>query len=733
MRKKNKNQSTQKWNSTMMWSDPLKVPDYNTPNKKKRFVESKRQMMQNAVIEVTGNEERGCLQSPFGERRQKAILSSIDRAEAEFRDFGLQSIVESFTQNELNPFDNYNRIDSDMDLRIGAALWILDKLRAGGKLHEACRILPDTAGNPDVWYLPTDFHHVCYDNDLIQSVIHAITHRFPGDCEHSVLTVENARGKEPGETWKELLNLMPEDEKRAACDAFREKLWEVAARNMKGQACYDREIGQIMQKIHNIHGFAAASDLLTEPFAQKPEMAGMSEVSRGLPGLGGFESAGDDALELAIRGEKLIRQNKAYTRNFERFLLMDKRTIRKETGSREAAEALAGFTVDDPYALCFALFYMIDSGDDTPWLMRSGCALMRCAYALLPWNIQEEDWDDEDWNIWFEGMQYNQNGWLEREPVPDQLDYLHDIHNGKNLAQIIYRLCRSVVPMGLHPFDMERQELIAEGMDADKARTVTGMAELMFLQSFQAKQFRPGEFSFDWENKCEEEDMAAAEQESPMPAPAKEEGCRDMAAAAQGRTVQFDTVETETAEAASDESQRLKAELEQAKKQIKGLKAALSSERHAADADRARYEHELKGLRMEHRELADLRSLVFNQENAEPEQLEWVEKQYCYPYETRKRTVVFGGHDSFLRVIKPMLPSVKFVDPGNLTFSADIIRNADVVWIQNNCISHSQFWNIVKNCKAAEVQLRYFGFASAEKCAGQLVTEDRKNYSHRQK
>lgn len=55
-----------------------------------------------------------------------------------------------------------------------------------------------------------------------------------------------------------------------------------------------------------------------------------------------------------------------------------------------------------------------------------------------------------------------------------------------------------------------------------------------------------------------------------------------------------------------------------------------------------------------------------------------------------------------------------------------IIRNADVVWIQNNCISHPQYWSIVKNCKLAGVQMRYFAFASAEKCAEQLVDWDQK-------
>ena len=126
------------------------------------------------------------------------------------------------------------------------------------------------------------------------------------------------------------------------------------------------------------------------------------------------------------------------------------------------------------------------------------------------------------------------------------------------------------------------------------------------------------------------------------------------------------------------------------------------------------------------RELADLRDLVFHREAEDSARLEKPDKVYAYPYETKKRTVVFGGHDTFLKAIKPMLPSVKFVNTAILSFDPNIIRNADVVWIQNNCISHSQFGSIVKQCKQAGVQMRYFGYASAEKCAEQLVTEDLK-------
>ena len=101
-----------------------------------------------------------------------------------------------------------------------------------------------------------------------------------------------------------------------------------------------------------------------------------------------------------------------------------------------------------------------------------------------------------------------------------------------------------------------------------------------------------------------------------------------------------------------------------------------------------------------------------------------------YPYETARRTTVFGGHDTFLKAIKPMLPNVRFIDASYMTFSPELVRNSDIVWIQTNCISHPMFWNVIRYAKQYGVQLRYFTQASAEKCADQVAEADR-SYNRR--
>lgn len=103
---------------------------------------------------------------------------------------------------------------------------------------------------------------------------------------------------------------------------------------------------------------------------------------------------------------------------------------------------------------------------------------------------------------------------------------------------------------------------------------------------------------------------------------------------------------------------------------------------------------------------------------------EFNQEKIAFPVEVRRCTVVFGGHDSFLREIKKKLPNVRFVDVSKKTFNPDLIRNAEMVWVQNNCIGHSQFNNVVRLARQYGVQMRYFAWASAGKCAEQVVKED---------
>lgn len=123
-------------------------------------------------------------------------------------------------------------------------------------------------------------------------------------------------------------------------------------------------------------------------------------------------------------------------------------------------------------------------------------------------------------------------------------------------------------------------------------------------------------------------------------------------------------------------------------------------------------------------ELNALRTIVFNRmtgSDGEPDEKGDIE----FPYTVRQRAVIFGGHDTWSKAIRPMLKNVRFIER-NTPPNRDIIKKADVVWIQVNALGHKHYTTITDTARAHGVPIRYFTYASAEKCARQLAEEDRK-------
>ncbi len=121
-------------------------------------------------------------------------------------------------------------------------------------------------------------------------------------------------------------------------------------------------------------------------------------------------------------------------------------------------------------------------------------------------------------------------------------------------------------------------------------------------------------------------------------------------------------------------------------------------------------------------ELNALRAIVFNRmtgTDGYPDE----DNNITFPYAVRQRVVIFGGHDTWSKAIQPMLKNVRFIER-NTQPNRDMIKKADVVWIQVNALGHKHYTNIMDTARAHGVAVRYFSYASAEKCARQVVEED---------
>ncbi len=83
----------------------------------------------------------------------------------------------------------------------------------------------------------------------------------------------------------------------------------------------------------------------------------------------------------------------------------------------------------------------------------------------------------------------------------------------------------------------------------------------------------------------------------------------------------------------------LKEEISALKQHVKAFNKSLAISRQELFSEKEKYEQELKTFRLKHRELSDLREIIFNQ-NENPDAIarrETLEKSYSYPYTTRKK------------------------------------------------------------------------------------------------
>ena len=93
-------------------------------------------------------------------------------------------------------------------------------------------------------------------------------------------------------------------------------------------------------------------------------------------------------------------------------------------------------------------------------------------------------------------------------------------------------------------------------------------------------------------------------------------------------------------------------------------------------------------------------------------------------YDVQKETVNFGGHETWLKSIRPMFSgNIRFIDK-DINFNWNVIINADIVWIQSNAMADSQYYRIVDAVRQYKKPVRYFTYASAAKSALQVLKAD---------
>lgn len=335
----------------------------------------------------------------------------------------------------------------------------------------------------------------------------------------------------------------------------------------------------------------------------------------------------------------------------------------------------------NPYEIC-GIFYVLKRRQDYRyWAMGHFATAVCFAAKRLPWTGKleyEEPTGDCDLAT---ADLYS----------PKYKISMFDAENKSNellsISQVIYHLSGGgILPRRLNSFKAEKKILEQNGVPQKEIDLITGMAAV--LTAIDKRNFYYGNY----------EDVA------------------------DGESLDEDNSQIEVSNETVD---KLWAICNDIKDKIKRV----TSENHQIEEQRRKLQKEYDELKrlyqQEHRELVDLRNYTFNQDEEAQEDTSNTDLKIDYPYEAKHNIIVFGGHETWSKAIKPLFSNVRFISRETLP-NADMIKNADIVWVQANSIGHSKYYKILDVVRTYHIPLRYFAYASAEKCAEQIVIEDMK-------
>ena len=617
------------------------------------------------------------------QKRKKITLKYLKQAKTELsQGMNADEFQKRFAAtNGLIMRGGYNEIDNNHYITTAAAIWILDQLSLQNEIETLYEIIYEYIGNvscvSDELYYPYVFHPI-YDSYLILLLTTLISHRdddlvADGGIHGSLLNERNPGFKKKAESssvrvaFDKIINLIDKDVISKSVKRYKEKVWE-----------FYRITFEIAGRISNkIEELIAERDKIDEQIRQRTFDNKVLTFNEALSG------SFDDLLE-----RKQLIENEIWDLEDKiSFTGMSLANDREKTADSlkelipfELRKKLKRFSVDDPFESSFALLYLLDTESDIPWLYYGSISVAYTTYDQLPFDAKELNAPNKDklpdemikmlYSHQYHGDRFSNMSDSNGEPAYRTID--------TNLSQILYQNGNLVFPRIADITGIER--FIALASPTSKEET----SALKFLiGGLSAVGFRETGL-MEWiHQQPDEED------------------------------------EEEVNAFSEQDYQELHKENARLKRTINELRSQLYS----SDSKVRNLEQEITALTDEkesyRQEISELRNLVFvRMDNDYSEEIK--EEVIDFPYPTKRKIVVFGGHTSWRNSIKQLLPDVTFV-PAEKIPDEQMIRNADIVWLQTNCLSHASYYKIINIIRTTKKELKIFKHSSSKKCAAELI------------
>ncbi len=611
-------------------------------------------------------------------KRIEGTVSGITEARKRFSNILSSDQLDAmfaFT-NSLIMKGGYNHeVDKLNMVALSSAIWILDELLLSGNIDEIYQYLPvcDEDDYNETLYLPVK--HPVYEDDLIFSLVYLIRHRNTskkiGDCSIGSLVWEQAKADsdekslEYRSSFDSIIALINPEAIKEAVHHFEEKVWEfyrisfsiMAAVEKKGQALIDERDNLQNQMAGNTRNVLLIPTTQDDSFDDEIEILD-NQIDR-------LENVTFTDLSLPNDREKIVKSLKGLV-------------------STKITEELVAFHVDDPFETAFAMLYLMDTNSIIPWYYFGSISVGYTMCDQLPYDTRSElpekpiklsGWNSALYQHRYKGYRFENRTDADGEPVKRSY--------AKNLSQLVFSNTLSLIP-----------RVVPE--QADLTEYLNGLGELSehekeaySLLSFilVAGRLRTGSI-FKYQALQEVKQLIEDYQE------------------------EEEDLQVEDDKQLETENARLRVKNRELIEKISDM---LASQK----ADSKLVQLLQNQIELQAKELADLREAVYLLKNDTISETP-ADESIRYPYATSGKIVSFGGHDKWLKEMRKKLPNVMFISPDSLP-NIDLIRHADTVWLQTDCLSHSDFYRIINIVRQNGIQLRYFSSTGSEKCAEQLV------------
>lgn len=615
----------------------------------------------------------------------------------------------------------YNTSENNESILLGATLWMLDAIKRNKKMAELEALLPKDKKlfgeikHPLLW-------DCAHDLTAIEGLMYIIKNRNsdcknvnPNATDHYIINDElMAKGKHQQNVpsrklFEQVLALIPQRDIEDAAHMFEEKGWEWMSNFYEAKKMvWDQQMDVInrAQKAifytsnSVIDSGLSEGDMNNIPLSSRQQLAIVPENILRV----------DPIMDNTIMQyeHRMDRLEAEYIRLTEKedslynFCFADAHMpyeCKKQELGQEIAFILDKITIEDPYALCFGLLYLFETNSDIPWLYGLGIGLMEQVKRRLPWYYIVKDLkssDRETLRKLLRDEKLRNEKMEELLSAPDKtkaIDFYSlsygdlDVDKTKrlqhNIAQIVFYETGCCVPRNQHICANSIKRMKAFGVDdaligrvADYITVYSNASEQAYQNSENARQANEKVVAQQAHIEDLQKTIVALEQEL---AKQKQEN---------NRTAQSLYEVTCKARNADAELQELS-----------------------------------KKTELDRMELAELRSIVFaEEEELSEEKCESIQ----IPYTVKNKTIVFGGRASAMTAMKTMLSGdIRFMDH-RLLPNADVIKNAAAIWIQAKCIAHKNCFRILDLARANGIPIHYFAYTSAARCAEQVALVDQK-------